>query len=88
MKFKGFLHTINSFCKDHEDTITSIFMVLLLLVFLSCSIYLFVSCKGTWKLENHTKVNGVHVDTQISYKDSEESIAVNTPEPEKENSEE
>lgn len=30
------------------------------------------SCRGSWSLENHSKVNGVHVDTYVNYSESVE----------------
>ena len=62
-------HVVSFFFKNHADVIADVCMVLLVLVFIASCLVL-VSCKGTWSLENHSKVNGVHVDTFVNYSDS------------------
>lgn len=78
--FKGiekFFHVVISFVRDHADVLVNVCLVLLFTAFL-ISLVVLVSCRGTWSLENHSKVNGVKVDTYLNYSDGSSGEVVSS----------
>lgn len=62
------------------------FIVLVALCFLGLVVFFcLISCKGTWSVNNHTKINGVSIDTKMEYTDgssgSDEADLGGTPSP-------
>lgn len=55
-----------SFFRDHCREILSFCIGFLI----ACGLFYITSCRGSWKLDNETKVNGVGVSTHICYTDS------------------
>ena len=72
---KDFIHVVFLFLKRNEF---NILVALLFVLSCFCLVYLLVDCKGTWSLENHSKVNGVHVDTYVNYSDGSANSETST----------